>query len=359
MRNRVSARKCRLEFPVWGSQNSLLKCIEAEIFSMKGYWEKIEMEFKIRFKHKENWFEGKWTEEDLPNKSNFSKWLIELIAASLWNLWNNRNNCCFNNRKVGYNALFYRSIADIQWSVEPFTDSSDTNCNSLKPDVMLGKQSVCCDYKILCDAAWKSTDTNAGLGVNITDNKGSTISNICSSKSACSPLAAEVWAIWFSLTKAKELKLDRVEIHTDCLQAVNILNRKDKPPWFMYSIIRDIWLLMRSLNSCIVYHIGRNSNLIAHDLANDGYREGIRKSQSQETGGDVLRNCNFQIVSNFANSNACSSTTISVNSVLERIMGDINKGFITHGGIYCCLPEGKDCTASGPLHPFPSQVSGE
>ncbi|WOK96905.1 hypothetical protein Cni_G05613 [Canna indica] len=192
----------------------------------EGYWEKIEMEFKIRFKHKENWFEGKWTEEDLPDKSDFSKWLIELIAASLWNLWKNKNNCCFNNRKVGYNTLFYRSIADIQWSVEPFTNSFDTNCNSLKPDVMLGKQ--------------------------------------------------KVWAIWFGLTKAKELKLDRVEIHTDCLQAVNILNRKDKYPWFMYSIIRDIWLLMRSLNSCIVYHIGRNSNLIAHDLANDGYREGIR-----------------------------------------------------------------------------------
>ncbi|WOL07832.1 hypothetical protein Cni_G16581 [Canna indica] len=119
----------------------------------KGYWEKIEMEFKIRFKHKENWFEGKWTEEVLLDKPDFSKWLIELIAASIWNLWKNRNNCYFNNRKVGYNTLFYRSIANIQWSVEPFTDSSYTNCNSLKPNVMLGKQSVNCDYKILCDAA--------------------------------------------------------------------------------------------------------------------------------------------------------------------------------------------------------------
>ncbi|WOL17292.1 hypothetical protein Cni_G26083 [Canna indica] len=52
-------------------------------------------------------------------------------------------------------------------------------------------------FMVFCDAAWMNTDTTAGMGNYITDEKGNEIAKGCNRKRTCSPLAAELWAIWW------------------------------------------------------------------------------------------------------------------------------------------------------------------
>ncbi|WOL06995.1 Ribonuclease H-like domain containing protein [Canna indica] len=124
----------------------------------------------------------------------------------------------------------------------------------------------------LCRAVWKSKEVAAGFGAYIANTNGIGISNVFFSKSICSPITVEIWAIWYDLTKAKEPRLDKVEVLSNCLRAINILNKKDKPQWFMYSLVRDIWLIRRSFVSCVLNHIERDSNHMVHTLANEGCR---------------------------------------------------------------------------------------
>ncbi|WOL16966.1 hypothetical protein Cni_G25754 [Canna indica] len=80
------------------------------------YWKKLEQELKIRFNYKMNWHKGSWLNEFAPSNTKINLWLKEILAASLWHLWKNRNNCCFNKKKSGLNSLFCRAISDIHWS---------------------------------------------------------------------------------------------------------------------------------------------------------------------------------------------------------------------------------------------------
>ncbi|WOL13724.1 ribonuclease H protein [Canna indica] len=92
-------------------------------------------------------------------------------------------------------------------------------------------------YVILSDTAWKSKEENAGLGVCILDMNGNTIAQAHYVKCVNSPLEAEPWTIWAGILKAMDLKINDIVILSDCLKAINILNRKDKPPWFLHILI--------------------------------------------------------------------------------------------------------------------------
>ncbi|WOL13616.1 hypothetical protein Cni_G22386 [Canna indica] len=100
------------------------------------------------------------------------------------------------------------------------------------------KENYC--HVIHCDAAWVNKEAMAGFGYTIKNKLGTTTVKESNSRKVHSPLDAEMWAIWYAIIKARELNLSEIRLLTNSMQATKILNRKDKPPWYLNNLVSDI-----------------------------------------------------------------------------------------------------------------------
>ncbi|WOL08227.1 CBL-interacting protein kinase 5-like [Canna indica] len=96
--------------------------------------------------------------------------------------------------------MLYKTIVDVNWNSRT-NSSGNYKTKHMESDVMEQVQHSNCSYKIFCDAAWKDKDSDAGVGIYITDEFGKQTTSNCFRKRAYSPLSAEMWAIWHGLQK--------------------------------------------------------------------------------------------------------------------------------------------------------------
>ncbi|WOK92020.1 hypothetical protein Cni_G00711 [Canna indica] len=202
-----------------------------------------EHESTTKFKHMDLWHTGKWLLEDGNRRTKLKTWMKELIAASFWQLWKNRNSCCFNNKKIDINIRFCKVLADIQWKeLQESKNVNTVNSHTSEDCIQKGH----CPHMdktthiISCDAAWMNCSSKTGFGFNISELNGKHVAKGSSYGSAKSPLEAEIKSIWLGVLKAKELKLEHVFVKSDRKQAIDFLNKKLIPPWNMQCVVMDI-----------------------------------------------------------------------------------------------------------------------
>ncbi|WOL01302.1 hypothetical protein Cni_G10018 [Canna indica] len=246
-------------------------CIDHILFecpTARCLWLKLEQELGFKFRFMDKCGKGDWLYENVQPNSELGRWSVKIIAAALWNLWKNRNCCYFKNKRIGLNTLLCRIRTNIKWSsgakdslkmVDDMGISVYKSKEGIEDIRNLHKGS----FMVFCDVAWMNTDTTASMGNYITDEKGNEIAKGCNRKRTCSPLAAELWAIWFGLSNCSGQKISNLVIFSDCLQAVIILNRKDKPPWHLFSLVKDIWTLGNLLN------VDRNMGAVEQQRRNE------------------------------------------------------------------------------------------
>ncbi|WOL02434.1 hypothetical protein Cni_G11153 [Canna indica] len=120
---------------------------------------------------------------------------------------------------------------------------------------------------IYCDAAWVESSGKAGIGVWIKNCNGETIAEQNSCKNMSSALAAEILAIWSGVQLAKKLKITNAFIYSDCLKAINFLNKTLQTPWYLNDLIRDIWLIAWEVKILDWCHLKREGNITTDSLA--------------------------------------------------------------------------------------------
>ncbi|WOK98215.1 hypothetical protein Cni_G06925 [Canna indica] len=146
-----------------------------------------------------------------------------------------------------------------------------------------------------------------------------------------------------AMQKAKELELCDIRILSDCQQAVNILDKKLKPPWFLYYLSRDIWKLSEAIR-CDWMYIRRNLNSIAHNLAKAG--------QSGRVNDELyvvnrVYSSTSSINANCKRSNVSSCLPNNCNSDNVRVFDDFNELIHTREEHISTQYAGERCKTSG------------
>ncbi|WOL07415.1 hypothetical protein Cni_G16156 [Canna indica] len=171
---------------VCGKYEDSARHILFEFDYAKLFWRKIECELSYKFNFKDDWHMEKWLMESDPANGKVKNWLKEMIAASLWQLWKNRNLCYFKKKKTGINALFCRVIANILWGKADVIKKSRGKAKE-------GAISACKskDFFIQYDVAWVNKSSNSCYGFIIRYSNGVGISEDGGKCVAYSPLAAK------------------------------------------------------------------------------------------------------------------------------------------------------------------------
>ncbi|WOL10833.1 hypothetical protein Cni_G19592 [Canna indica] len=193
----------------------------------------------------------------------------------------------------------------------------------------------------------------SGLGFRITDNKGNKVVDGVNSKVTHSPLMAEIWSIWISLVKAKELGLKNVYLYSDSLQAINLPNKKQKPPWFLHGLILDILSCSKEASIIEWKHIKREFNTAAHNLAKEGL---IRNQAEQSVQVDSKATCGVNCINVNSLANDCIKSgmfTIRTSNFDVNPIFSLNNNMHVQEEYTPSLFEGEENTVIGPLSSLP------
>ena len=102
------------------------------------------------------------------------------------------------------------------------------------------------------------------------------------------PEQAELLACRRALELAKEMGRDRVELETDCLNAVVKLKSTDKDYSASGPLVEEIKELFHGFTGVLVRHVRRSCNEIAHRLASDGCRNKLCNSWVDVSPGYIV-----------------------------------------------------------------------
>ncbi|WOK96916.1 hypothetical protein Cni_G05624 [Canna indica] len=177
------------------------------------------------------------------------------------------NNICFNNKGMRVNSLLFRALAKVL--ADKKTKSSKVNGSVPYSSLLTSahmQEEINYQFKIFSDAAWVSKE-KIGFGSFAVDKESNLFFEITNSKQVVSPLFAELWSIWEAINKAKEINLKNIYFYSDCQTAIKYLNSEVKVPWFLRDLVTNILHLAGHLNISRWYHIRRDKNSRAHNLA--------------------------------------------------------------------------------------------
>lgn len=197
--------------------------------------------------------------------------LLSYISIAFWVLWKNRNQAVFMNTCCTIKTLFYRIItAASEYSVANQTTRWSSLQNQPCTQQTTREESSDC-VKITCDAAWLSVQEPAGLGASISFVTGQKESRM-ETAAASTAFEAEAKAILLGVKSALSLGLQAVEIISDCLSVIKVLQGVFKVPWRQGLLFRDIWRLSSSFHSVKWNYCPRASTMDAHILAQQARR---------------------------------------------------------------------------------------
>ncbi|KAL4290725.1 hypothetical protein GQ457_14G003440 [Hibiscus cannabinus] len=123
--------------------------------------------------------------------------------------------------------------------------------------------------KMNVDASVSIADQTAGVGGAIRDDIGSWRFGFARFVGRCNALLAELWAIHDGLLHTWELGYLRVELESDCLEAVRIVNCQSNE-WGGSALVISIRRLLAADWDVVVRHISRDMNKVADSLAQRG-----------------------------------------------------------------------------------------
>ncbi|KAI5313689.1 hypothetical protein L3X38_042865 [Prunus dulcis] len=98
----------------------------------------------------------------------------------------------------------------------------------------------------------KSLNLNPGrwIGEGVATGTANSLSALSASFAIGKPaLMMEAKAIRVALTAIMDVGVDKVEVETDCLQLIKMLQGKDKIEMTLERLIHDIWFLCKSFSS--------------------------------------------------------------------------------------------------------------
>ncbi|KAL4326097.1 hypothetical protein GQ457_11G008900 [Hibiscus cannabinus] len=119
------------------------------------------------------------------------------------------------------------------------------------------------------DAAVSPTDSSAGLGIVVRDDRGEWVYGISRFIGRCSILMAELWAILEGISFAWSQGYQYVELESDNLEAVH-LALSTSPDETVCGLVLSIKDGLRKIRHVTLRHVYREGNRVANRLATMG-----------------------------------------------------------------------------------------
>ncbi|KAJ4952704.1 hypothetical protein NE237_029536 [Protea cynaroides] len=120
---------------------------------------------------------------------------------------------------------------------------------------------------LMTDAAFYSDTHQGGMGYIIRDSQGAIKSAISQSASFLSTSVGEAVTIRSTLVDALQQGYCAIQVESDCLGVVNLLNGvSNEGDPYLLAIVRDILYLKTQMDNVVFMFIPRKANVIAHSL---------------------------------------------------------------------------------------------
>ncbi|KAG5529761.1 hypothetical protein RHGRI_030220 [Rhododendron griersonianum] len=213
-----------------------------------------------------DWFGQNLRKTKLIGVSYKIPWNI-LFISTIWQIWKDRNRKSFDN--LDSNAIFSSKVS-YDYAVEIveafksplMTDQQRSRLTKWVPP-------IAGNIKLNVDGCWYNAERNAGIGGIFRDCNGTWTLGFYGKMIAESSTEAEIWSIYRGLTIILEKGLANVDIESDSLVAVNIINAGTPGNHPQSTIINDAKMLLQQTESKLT-HIYRDANQCADHLARMG-----------------------------------------------------------------------------------------
>ncbi|KAH9734279.1 putative reverse transcriptase/RNA-dependent DNA polymerase [Citrus sinensis] len=210
-----------------------------------------------------------WLQALFRNCTNEQCWIAVMVC---WKLWCNRNNLVWQGKcdtakqivNAAGNLLF-------QWQ----SAKSSVISNQVSSDPCVGAVAWSPPrvgwLKCNTDAAVFANEGRVGLGSVIRDESGKFVAALCCNiRGNYSPRDAEVLSIREALSWLKSMKLSKVIVETDCLQAFNALVDRKCPLNSFGSLVLDCKCIADSIGDIAFSFVRRSANSASHFVARAG-----------------------------------------------------------------------------------------
>ncbi|XP_042939662.1 uncharacterized protein LOC122274720 [Carya illinoinensis] len=156
---------------------------------------------------------------------------VEWVAAVMRGVWLRRNTFLFEKKFGSPSAVVKQAEATLEeFQLAQRGDQKGKGCPAAGRRVKWkapGDEVV----KVNWDAGVNLKEERTGIGVVVRDDKGEVLVALCSSRGVCcSPVVAELHALWRAMKLCAELNFEKVIFEGDSLIAVKAVN-SEKENW--------------------------------------------------------------------------------------------------------------------------------
>ena len=188
----------------------------------------------------------------------------ERCAVTAWKIWNNRNvfkheGLCKQPKQIAEEARNY---------TEECRQSDPSPSGILARAKIIWKPPRAGWYKVNVDGAIFTDACCCGVGVVIWNEKGQLMGALSKRfQLPLGPLEVEAKAMEEGIQLAKDLSLKEIIIDGDAKQVVMAISDTVSAPSLIRKVIEEMRLWLLQFNSWTASHVGRNGNMVAHQLA--------------------------------------------------------------------------------------------
>ncbi|XP_042939495.1 uncharacterized protein LOC122274525 [Carya illinoinensis] len=193
---------------------------------------------------------------------------LELVVVVMRGVWFRRNAFIFENKFTDPGTIVEQAAI----SLENFQTSQTIKKGGMGSN---GKGRQGCKWKapigecikVNWDASINKKDERVGIGVVVRDGRGEVMVSLCySNEGCCSPVVAELRALWRAMKLCAELNFENVIFEGDALVVVNAVN-SEKESWEWYGqMVEDMKGVLKIRQRWKVQHVFRECNQVAHLL---------------------------------------------------------------------------------------------
>ncbi|GLT29623.1 hypothetical protein SLA2020_044770 [Shorea laevis] len=192
----------------------------------------------------------------------------ERVAVTLWSIWNNRNKCLFQSKC----SKLASTVTRISTYLREYTVTTEMD-NQIRPIEQGALAGIWQPpqgdiIKLNTDAAIPPNQHTAKLGVILRNGDSKVLGaavRTCAFQGTA--LQAEIMAIEFAMQLGREFGCTKIEIESDCAQAVAIANSSDDCYLPFGAIVEDLHVKKSNFDYLCIKHVKRSCNELAHQLA--------------------------------------------------------------------------------------------
>ncbi|CAL8151990.1 unnamed protein product [Prunus armeniaca] len=195
-----------------------------------------------------------------------------LFAFTVWVLWNERNGVLFGSQPTPSGILVQRA-KDYDAEFKRYSAANHRSLSSPVRDIKWRPPTGNC-FKLNVDGATDMETGARGAGAIVRDSHGKLVGALAMrAPSRISVLATELYALKIGISFALDMSLVPLEIESDSLQAVSMVNSEEECLAAEGGLVDGVRRLLVRSASTAVRHIPRQANKAAHRIARFSLRD--------------------------------------------------------------------------------------